>query len=569
MTKQSLVIIEAFGKKERVLSLFSQAGIPSVVFATLGNILDLPDDELAIDTQSMKFVNRVPVREDIFNKIKAMNLNDFNEIYIATDNDVMGESIARDFIEISGAKEFVRIRMNDLNFSSLKASLLTRETSLNQKLINEADARRISDRIIGYIGDHKQRKKSISFGRVATPLLNLASKSDPVVKTVTHRVFSGRDPIPFELKINIRKSIAHLSSIVEKKLSGLTNHNFNFKKTRYERKPVPTSRPCNTSDILMRVSGIHDEDIKNIMASLQKNYESGDCSYIRTDSNRLSLEDSSDVSELCRKNDFLIKMEDLANKWFYPTEREISHHENTHPAITPKTGRLITTYDRNINLSDKINAELFESAKNSALDCVYDTRVDEVLDGNIDEVLSDLIKKAGGEPIWKRSFLTRETGVSLDVITSDGGRDLKVMSRDNAAAYYSERPIIEIKNIPRERVLLSLLTDSKIGKPSTYIHHCIKLKKHFGEDFSHKPSLFNSLSFAESNVPKLLDAGVAKMIDTILSDEKLDVYNKVLESLKVIGIGNETFDLISSNDSDNRNEADKPMRISGDSEFDF
>lgn len=569
MTKPSLVIIEAFGKKDRVLSLFSQANIPSFVFATLGNILDLPSDEFAIDSKLMKFVNRVPVREDIYNKIKALDLNDYNQLYIATDNDVVGESIARDFINITGAESFVRIRMNDLNLSSLKASLAKWETTLNQKLINEADARRISDRIIGYYGDHKDKKKSISFGRVATPLLNIAAKSDPVVRTITHRVFSGRDHIPFELKVSIKKSLSHLSSIIEKKLGNLTKHNFNFKETTYEHTTVPVSKPCNTSDILLRVAGVYNEDIKKIMASLQKNYENGDCSYIRTDSNRLSLDDSSEVAALCQKNDFLIKMEDLANKWFYPTEGEVSHHHHTHPAITPKTSRIMTTYDENVDLSDKINTELYESAKNSVLDCIYNGRVDEVLIGNIDDALSDLLARAECQPVWKRSFLTKDTGVSLDVVVSDGGRDLKVMTQQNAKIYYSNTPEIEVVKIPRERVLLSILTDSKIGKPSTYIHHCLKLKKHFGEDFSSRPSLFNSISFAEGSVPKLLDANIAKMISDILADEKLDVYNKVSESLKAIGISTETLDLISGNDTDNDMETKKPHRASSDSEFDF
>lgn len=569
MTKPSLVIIEAFGKKDRVLSLFSQVNIPSFVFATLGNILDLPSHEFAIDSRLMKFENRVPVRDDIYNKIKALDLNDYDQVYIATDNDVVGESIARDFIEITGAKDFIRIRMNDLNLSSLKESLKKRETTLNQKLINEADARRISDRIIGYYGDHNNRKKSISFGRVATPLLNIAAKSDPVVKTITHRVFSGRDPIPYELKVSVKKSLAHLSSIIEKKLGNLTKNNFNFKETTYERTAVPVSKPCSTSDILLRVAGIYDEDIKKIMASLQRNYENGDCSYIRTDSNRLSLDDSSEVAAICQKNDFLIKMEDLANKWFYPTEGEVSHHQHTHPAITPKTSRIMTTYDVNSDLSDKINTELYESAKNSVLDCIYNSRVDEMLIGNIDDALSDLLARAECQPVWKRSFLTKDTGVSLDVIVSDGGRDLKIMSQQNAKTYYSNAPEIEVKSLPRERILLSLLTDSKIGKPSTYIHHCLKLKKHFGEDFNSRPSLFNSISFAESSVPKLLDASVAKVISDILADEKLDVYNKVSESLKAIGISSETLDLASSNEAKSGIEIDRERRTSSDSEFDF
>jgi len=571
MLKKSLVIIEAFGKKDKILELFSQASIPCEVFATLGNILDLPSDSLSVDTDRMTFKKRVPVRDDIFNKILAIELANYKDLYLVTDNDVMGECIARDFLEIKNATSFYRIRLNDLTQQSFKAAMSKMETSLNRKLINEADAMRISDRIIGYFGERDKVKKSVSFGRVATPLLYAASKSDPVVKKITHRVFFGRDKIPFEIKVNLKKSVAHLSEIIATKLGRVSASDFNLKKATIERVGVPTCRPCNTADILQKVSSIYDDDIKSVMASLQKNYERGLCSYLRTDSHRLSLEDSSTVAAQCRKKDFMVDMEDLAHKWFYPYEGEVSHHKNTHPAIISKTDKIISTYDPNVDLCDRIISELFESSKNSVLDTLYSSRVDESLIFDADTALTDLLSRADCLPIWKRSFLTHEQGGASDIVVSDDDFAIKVMSQENAARMYADQDDLIVKTIANERILLKILSESKIGKPSTFIYHCIKLKKHFSDDFGFRPSLFNSLAFAEQNIPLLLEAKIAERVNHILSNESLDVYDKVIETLKTIGISSDNLELMAGSMAKDKQPTSDTSNInkSTDSNFDY
>lgn len=563
MKKKSLVIIEAFGKKDRIKDLFSQCGIDCHVFATLGNILDLPKDEFAINTELMRIEKKTPVRPDIYEKIISINIDDYEKVYLATDNDVVGESIARDFIKIKNLNNFIRIRLNDLNLTSLKKALLNGEKKIDEKIINEADAKRISDRIIGYYGQHDKKKMSISFGRVATPLLSLAKKANPVVKIIKHRFFEAKDPIPFELNIPIRKNNVRYAGIIEKKLLNVNNVCFAGIPVNTSDSQVPATRPCNTSDILNRVSGLYDKEIKDVMNSLQKVYESGKCSYLRTESNRLSLDDSGELSKTLLSKGFLVEMEKIAEKWFYPLENDYESDINAHPAITLKTKSIMTSNEPNSTTEDHIVTEIFEASKNSINDIIYSRKIDETITPNIDPVLSDLLSIIDCQPVWKRSFLKRHGGATCDVVVNhDSDAELKIMTYDNALKHFHNKKVLEIKKIPNERILLNILTETKIGRPSTYIHHCVKLKKHFLDDFGLSKSFFNSIKFADENIPSLKEPNIVRKVENILSKNNLDVYNKVDEVLKIIGINTDRMDLAPS-------ETGELKTKSSDSELDF
>lgn len=563
MKKKSLVIIEAFGKRDRVKNLFSQCGIECYVFATLGNILDLPKDEFSINTTLMEIEKKIPVRQDIYDKIISLNIDDYEKVFLMTDNDVVGESIARDFVKIKKLKDFVRIRVDDLNGDSLKKALINGEAKINEKIINEADAKRISDRIIGYYGQHNKKKKSISFGRIATPLLSLASKANPIVKIIKHRFFDGKDPIPFEINIPIRKNDIKYSGIIEKKVLKIGDVSFMGVPFGTDTSTVPTTRPCNTSDILNRVSGLYDKEIREVMNSLQKVYESGKCSYLRTESNRLSQNDSKELSGALLSKGFLVEMEKIAEKWFYPLEHEYNSNIGAHPAITVKTKSIMTSNDPNSTTEDHVVTEIFESSKNAMNEFIYSEKIDETITPNIDHVLSDLLSIVNCQPVWKRSFLKRHNSGACDVIVNhDSDAELKIMTYDNASKHFRGIAKFDIKKIPNERILLNLLTETKIGRPSTYIHHCLKLKKHFSEDFGSGKSLFNSIKFADENIPSLKDPHIVRRVENILSNNNLDVYNKVDEVLKTIGINTDKMDLAPNEIIDRKNK-------SSDSELDF
>lgn len=565
MKKKSLVIIEAFGKKDRIKDLFSQCNIECVVFATLGNILDLPKDEFCINTELMRIEKKIPVRPDIYEKILSIKISDYDNVYLLTDNDVVGESISRDFVEIKKLDNFIRLRLNDLNLRSLQKALELGEKKLNVKMLTEADSKRISDRIIGYYGNHEKKIKSVSFGRIATPLLSIAKKADPVVKIIKHRFFLKKDPIPFEINIKIKKSDKKYAGIIEKKISKIQNTCFDSIPILLEKGNVPETKPCNTADILNRVSGLYDKDIKDVMNSLQKVYESGKCSYLRTESNRLSLEDSCDLSSSLIDKGFMIEMEKIANKWFYPLENEYekNKNENTHPAITLKTKSVMLSTDPNATISDNIITEIFEASKNSVNSHIYSEQITESIEPKLDCVLSDLILITGCKPVWERSFLKRSGSHVCDVVVNhDSDQELKIMSYDNASRHYGGLGVYNVKRIPNERILLNILSEAKIGKPSTYIHHCLKLKKHFVDDFGLGKSIFKSLEFAEENIPLLKNPDIIKKLESVFSNYNLDVYNKVNEVLTIIGVNTDKIDLAPQESGGRKN------RVS-DSELDF
>lgn len=170
-----LVIIESPNKSE---ALKKYLGSEFKVVASKGHIRDLPLKSLGVDIAN----NFEPVYETMADK-KAIveslkkEAKSAEEVYIASDPDREGEAIAWHIAYYLGFKpeDKCRITFNEISKNAVQEALKVPRT-IDQKLVDAQQARRILDRLVGYKVSPiicKKIKSNLSAGRVQSVALKL------------------------------------------------------------------------------------------------------------------------------------------------------------------------------------------------------------------------------------------------------------------------------------------------------------------------------------------------------------------------------------------------------------
>ncbi len=170
-----LVIIESPNKSE---ALKKYLGSGFKVVASKGHIRDLPTKSLGVDISN----NFEPHYETMADKKAIVNMlkkeaSEAEEIYIASDPDREGEAIAWHIAHYLGFKpeDKCRITFNEISKSAVQQAL-TAPRTIDQKLVDAQQARRILDRLVGYKVSPiicKKIKSNLSAGRVQSVALKL------------------------------------------------------------------------------------------------------------------------------------------------------------------------------------------------------------------------------------------------------------------------------------------------------------------------------------------------------------------------------------------------------------
>ena len=170
-----LVIIESPNKSE---ALKKYLGEGFKVVASKGHIRDLPLKSLGVNINK----NFEPEYETMADKkaIVAMlkkEASNADEVYIASDPDREGEAIAWHIAHYLGFKpeDKCRITFNEISKSAVQHALTVPRT-IDQRLVDAQQARRILDRLVGYKVSPiicKKIKSNLSAGRVQSVALKL------------------------------------------------------------------------------------------------------------------------------------------------------------------------------------------------------------------------------------------------------------------------------------------------------------------------------------------------------------------------------------------------------------
>jgi DNA topoisomerase-1 len=237
-------------------------------------------------------------------ELKALSKD--HKIIIATDNDREGEGIGEGLIQVLKLQDYDRIVFTEITNKAITTAL-KKPSKININLAHAQEARRILDRLMGYLISPVMwkylEKDAKSAGRVQSVVNRIIidketeikdAISTPFIKVIG--TFNG-----LQSKLDETK---HLDSMDKtKEFLSLISKKTEFKIANIENKKSirKASAPFITSTLQQDASTKLRFNPKKTMEVAQKLYEAGLITYMRTDSPNISTE----ISEECK--DHIIK----------------------------------------------------------------------------------------------------------------------------------------------------------------------------------------------------------------------------------------------------------------------
>ena len=295
-SSQSLVIVESPAKCGKIEG-FLGAGFKCI--ATFGHFKQLSDLK-CVDVND----NFTPHFQEITSKASQISkldraIKESDEVYLATDDDREGEAIAWHVcmhfnLPISSTK---RIIFHEITKSAI-ISAVNSPTTVNMDIVHAQQGRQVLDLIVGFklsplLWENISRKSKtgLSAGRCQTPALRIIYDNEKEIekspgKKVYNTVgsFTSKN-IPFALQKH-HDSEESMEKFLTESVS--FKHMYDYTKPKSVTKNPPT--PFTTSTIQQTASNEMHVSPKETMTILQKLYEGGYITYMRTDSTTYSEE---------------------------------------------------------------------------------------------------------------------------------------------------------------------------------------------------------------------------------------------------------------------------------------
>ncbi|MEX2613845.1 MAG: type I DNA topoisomerase [Gaiellaceae bacterium] len=325
MTKR-LVIVESPAKARTIAGYL---GGDYTVESSIGHIRDLPDRASDVPEAQRKRFGALgvdvdegfepyyvldPGKKKVVTALKK-HLQDADELLLATDEDREGEAIAWHLVEVLKPKVPVRRMVFHEITREAIARALEETRSIDQRLVDAQETRRILDRLYGYGVSPvlwKKVTKGLSAGRVqsvATRLVvqrereriafvsaehwDLLATFDPgafearLAAVDGHRVAQGRDFAP-DGTLRDEKLVRLDEPAVKGLADRLDGASFSVRTSEekpYRRRPAA---PFRTATLQQEASRKLRFSAQTTMRVAQKLYEAGYITYMRTDSTTLS-----------------------------------------------------------------------------------------------------------------------------------------------------------------------------------------------------------------------------------------------------------------------------------------
>ena len=288
-----LVIVESPTKTKTISKYL---GKEFEIHASVGHIRDLPkSNKKAIDIEGgfIPHYETVKGKEKIISEIKKLALK-ADEVYLATDPDREGESIAWHIKEACELKNPKRIVFYEITEPAVKEALM-HPREIDENLRRAQEARRVLDRIVGYDLSGliwKKIRYGLSAGRVQSPALRILMEKEREIRAFKSEIYwalegdfetqkKERITLTCEEEPRDRKEADKiLNEAKEKKWSVI-----NIKKTEVKRLP---RAPFTTSTLQQAANSLLNLSPSQTMRIAQKLYEQGLITYMRTDSSTIS-----------------------------------------------------------------------------------------------------------------------------------------------------------------------------------------------------------------------------------------------------------------------------------------
>lgn len=190
-----LVIVES-PTKQKTIGRFLSGNY--VVRSSFGHVRDLPKEELGVDVEH-DFTPKYVLIDRAKKIVAELNMlaKNADSVYLATDPDREGEAISwhlREAMTTSGVK-FQRISFHEITKTAIEESLKSpRELDMN--LVNAQQARRVTDRLVGYKLSPllwSKIKSGLSAGRVQSVTVRLIAERAKEIAAFTEEDYYTLD----------------------------------------------------------------------------------------------------------------------------------------------------------------------------------------------------------------------------------------------------------------------------------------------------------------------------------------------------------------------------------------
>ena len=479
---KSLLVVESPTKAATIKKLL---GPDFDVQATVGHILDLPQNELGVDvekgfTPSYKVIAG---KEKVIKELKKA-AQKADAIYLAADPDREGEAIAWHIAESLGKKDRVyRVLFHELTSRGISQAMESPGV-LDRKKYESQVARRVLDRLVGYqISPILWRKvrRGLSAGRVQSVALRLIVEREREIQAFVPEeywtILARLDAkVPPEIEARLLKFKNKTIKVPDKEkadeiLAALEGRDFSIKsisKKAKNRRPVP---PFTTSTLQQEgVRKLRFTTKKTNMLA-QRLYEGvalgdegqiGLVTYIRTDSTRLAPDAQKEAKRFIQDrygNDFAPARP--------PVYKNRKHSQDAHEAIRPTD--LWRTPEK---VKPFLEPDLFKLYELIWKRFVASQMKPAVLDMTaIDILAGDYLFRATGSVVRFPGFMAVYTEGTEEKTENAADRLLPSVEEGEKLKLKAFVPSQHFtKPLPRfsEASLVKELEEKGIGRPSTY-----------------------------------------------------------------------------------------------------
>lgn len=289
----NLVIVES-PKKTKVISKI--LGKDYRVIATVGHFRDLNPKDISVDVVTYDPIY-VVTKPDVASKLKQA-VRKSKMVFLATDMDREGEAISQHVLEYCKPLAYKRLLFNEITKATIMKSFKN-QTIVNANVVNSQKARRVIDRLYGYLISPVLQKHfkepTLSAGRVQSVATKMIVDKANKVKLELeqdvkseYQALANVDSLSWQLykRNKIKKLLSYDDALIFVKRCALSTLSVkSIVDTESTENPLP---PYDTASLQQDAHTKLRLTSKETMSQLQKLYEAGAITYIRTKSNHLS-----------------------------------------------------------------------------------------------------------------------------------------------------------------------------------------------------------------------------------------------------------------------------------------
>ncbi len=296
---KNLLIVESPAKAKTIEKIL---GKDFEVKSCYGHIRDLEKDDMGIDVNN-KFEPRyiVPAdKERVVKELKAIAKKS-EEVWLATDEDREGEAISWHLCEVLGLDPYKtkRIVFHEITKPAILKAV-EKPRTVNMNLVFAQQARRILDRIVGFelspvLWRKMSMRNNLSAGRVQSVAVRLIAEREREINAFNsisnfkvEALFTAKDlsdrKVTFKAEGKKQNTTEDAEAFL-KSCIGATYKVADIQIKPGKKSPAP---PFTTSTLQQEASRKLGYSVSRTMTLAQKLYESGNITYMRTDSVSLS-----------------------------------------------------------------------------------------------------------------------------------------------------------------------------------------------------------------------------------------------------------------------------------------